>query len=155
MINSEKKAFVKKLKFDDDNDDNLLFSDATEARACGDEPENSTENRTENEFMSNSANEEIVCAESNTNANLHDPPQVPANSLSIEQTQCERYQLVSIICHISNSIGVGHYVSYVFNFKHSKWFLCNDQVIREVPYSKLMEETSRSSLCYFYVHTKD
>lgn len=73
----------------------------------------------------------------------------------IDPLQCEKYQLISIICHIGSDMIIGHYISFVYNFEHSKWFKCNDEKIREVSYSDVLRESSKTSFCYFYVHTTD
>ena len=56
----------------------------------------------------------------------------------MDPSRCERFQLVSIICHRGRSTDVGHYVSYVYNFEHSKWFLCNDISVKEVSFENLI-----------------
>lgn len=73
----------------------------------------------------------------------------------INYPNCERYQLVSIICHIGASISLGHYKSYIFNFKRSKWYLCNDEYVKEIDLESLLEETATISLCYYYVHMSE
>lgn len=70
----------------------------------------------------------------------------------INYPNCERYQLVSIICHIGASLNIGHYKSYIYNFKRSKWYLCNDEFVKEIEVNNLLEETAAISLCYYYVH---
>ena len=147
-INGEKKAFVKKLKFDE-----LVSQEG---------PIVNLDKQLENVFPDekvalNGSGSSNVCEDKqNICAKLSLPlPQVSATLEPIDEPNCETYKLVSIICHVSNKLGVGHYISFVFNFEHSKWFLCNDQRVEEVDISKLLEDTCKSSLCYFYVHTQD
>lgn len=88
--------------------------------------------------------------------NLSSEPNLEAKCTlgeAVDYQSCERYQLVSIICHYGRSANVGHYVSYIFNFEHSTWFLCDDFKCTNVDCETLFNDAASSGLLYLYVHT--
>lgn len=119
----EKKSFVKKLKFGEEESDG-----------------------TNNDHYGTTTNESDIIQERIT---------ILSPSMNSQENAGEKYQLVSIICHIGESLKSGHFISYVFNFEHSKWFKCNDEKIIEVSFSTIQEDAAETSLCYFYVHVND
>lgn len=56
------------------------------------------------------------------------------------------YRLTSIICHKGSSCLSGHYIAYVR--RGSRWFLCNDSLVREVNEDKVLQQTSAYMLFY-------
>lgn len=76
-------------------------------------------------------------------------------STSIKRNECEKFQLLSVICHHGDSLEFGHYTTYIFNFKRRKWFLCNDNDIMEVSFESFIQNTASIGCCYFYLHNSN
>lgn len=112
------------------------------AQKTGDEVKENTPNNKLSENSKNASNGDTSGAHEIDVAKINYP-------------NCERYQLVSIICHIGANLQLGHYKSYIFNFKRSQWYLCNDEFVKEIDLVDLLEETATTSLCYYYVHMPD
>jgi ubiquitin C-terminal hydrolase len=47
-------------------------------------------------------------------------------------SQVTNYRLVGVICHLGNSLGGGHYVSYCAS-PSNKWYEFDDRVVTKVP----------------------
>lgn len=59
------------------------------------------------------------------------------------------YKLYSVISHIGTAES-GHYITYLFSFEKCKWFLFNDEVITEISFDKVVEDTKTNAYLLFY-----
>lgn len=78
---------------------------------------------------------------------------IPCSSNSFDKSDCEKYQLLSVICHIGSTLASGHFTSYVYNFDNSKWFYCNDTQVTEVSFDEVKRHCRDTGYCYYYVHS--
>ncbi|OTF79690.1 ubiquitin carboxyl-terminal hydrolase-like protein, partial [Euroglyphus maynei] len=132
-------SVARRLEFDETTNSGSTFSHPhtnTNVRSIG---SNTDENSGTLSFSSKNLNRQ---ANNETNTNV----QVMTN-------ECERYQLVSVICHQGPSITCGHYTCYVYNFNYQKWYHCDDSIITEVPFSQLEKNSLTTGYCYFYART--
>lgn len=131
MIDEEKLSFVKCLNFADD--------------CTTDEPETNCQQIEPTDLSSvEEASEEQDCS-------VFVKP--PDDVFQYDESECEQYQILSIICHHGSTLSCGHYISYVYNFENSKWFCCNDTMVTEVSFNEVKKNSQETGYCYYYVHS--
>ena len=85
------------------------------------------------------------------NINLQFPEIIDLGTYLV-QTENEpkphQYHLTSTICHISHSIGFGHYVSFIKKLKDKCWYFCSDGNIRKCEINDVLSQGITGMLFY-------
>lgn len=137
-------SVTRRLEFDEP-----INSGSTSSRLTS----NSNANIRSMNLNSDENNGAMVISATNLNRQTNNETDTNDQVVFDQSTECERYQLVSVICHQGPSITCGHYTCYVYNFDYQKWYHCDDSIITQVPFKQLEKNSLTTGYCYFYART--
>lgn len=108
-------------------------------------------------FDSPPATPPLVTSSSNSlsdspGAAYHSPkaPSSPITSSPISRSEGVEYTLSAVICHRGSTRDMGHYYAFVRNSKDEKWYSCDDDTVKCLPFEEVVSASRTRCYCFFF-----